>query len=299
MRKFVALVFLIIIAGLAWLGVSVRHRIAEKEARQKAAAEKKFEEVKVTLIEGWGNAEIFAALEKAGFGSVADFEKAEKELDRSKYGFLDTIPPKVDLEGYFFPDTYRIAKNATPSDVLDMLLENFKTRFAKVQAGANYTDGYYIIPGFETLHLKNRVAPGLTLHEVVTLAAIVEKETGKRGEAATSDRLLEERKTVAGIFLNRLTIGQALQSDATVNYITKSGRSSSTLADTEIDSPYNTYKYAGLPPGPIGSPSSASLSAVLSPIKTDYFYFLHSATGEIYYAKTFEQHVNNRNKYLK
>lgn len=299
MRKFVTLLFLIIVAGLIWLGVSVRHKMKDTEARQKAAAEKKFEEIKVTLIEGWTNAEIFTALEKAGFGSVANLEKAEKELDRSKYGFLDTVPPKVDLEGYFFPDTYRIAKNATPTEVLDILLANFKTRFAKAKTEANYVDGYFIIPGFETLRFKNRVAPGLTLHEVVTLAAIVEKETGRRGEVATSDRLLEERKTVADIFLNRLTIGQALQSDATVNYITKSGRSSATLADTEVDSPYNTYKYAGLPPGPIGSPSLSSLSAVLAPIKTDYFYFLHSTSGEIYYARTFDEHVNNRNKYLK
>lgn len=299
MRKVATLLFLIIVAGLIWLGVSIRHKMAEEEARQKAAAEKKFEEVKVVIIEGWTNAEVFAALEKAGLGSAANFEKAEKDIERSRYGFLDTVPSKVDLEGYFFPDTYRIAKNATPVEVLETLLNNFKTRFAKAQTEANYKDGYYIIPGFETLHLKNRVASGLTLHEVVTLAAIVEKETGRKGEAATSDRLLEERKTVAGIFLNRLAIGQALQSDATINYITKSGRSSSTLADTEIESPYNTYKYPGLPLGPIGSPSLSSLRAVLAPTKTDYFYFLHSTTGEIYYAKTFDEHVNNRNKYLR
>lgn len=299
MKKIALLIFIIILASLTWLGVSIRHKMAEEEARQKAAAEKKFEEVKVTIIEGWTNAEVFAALEKVGLGSVEDFKKAEKEIDRSQYGFLDTVPSKVDLEGYFFPDTYRIAKNATKTEILETLLSNFKARFAKAQAEANYKDGYYIIPGFETLHLKNRVAPGLTLHEVVTLAAMVEKETGRKGEVATSERLLEERKTVAGIFLNRLSIGQALQSDATINYITKSGRSSSTLADTEIDSPYNTYKYPGLPLGPIGSPSLSSLVAVLAPIKTDFFYFLHSTAGEIYYAKTFDEHVTNRNKYLK
>lgn len=299
MKRFFIVILLFVLAGLVWIGISVRHTMNEKEARLKATAEKKLEEVKVTLIEGWTNTEIFTALEKAGLGSTADFEKAAKDIDRSEYAFLDTVPSKVGLEGYFFPDTYRIAKNATPAEVLDTLLSTFKTRFTKAQTAANYTDGYYIIPGFETLHLKNRVAPGLTLHEVVTLASIVEKETGRRGEDASSDRLLEERKTVAGIFLNRLTIGQALQSDATINYITKSGRSSSTLADTEIDSPYNTYKYTGLPPGPIGSPSLSSLSAVLAPIKTNYFYFLHSTSGEIYYARTFEEHVANKNKYLR
>lgn len=299
MKRFFIIIVLLVLTGLVWAGISVRNRLHEKEARLQASAGKKFEEVKVTIIEGWTNAEIFAALEKAGLGTVVDFEKAEKEIDRSQYAFLDTAPSKVDLEGYFFPDTYRIAKNATPIEILETLLDNFKTRFGQVQAEAHYKDGYYIIPGFELLHLKNRVAPGLTLHEVVTLAAIIEKETGRKGETATSDRLLEERKTVAGIFLNRLSIGQALQSDATINYITKSGRSSSTLADTEIDSPYNTYKYAGLPPGPIGSPSLSSLSAILAPIKTNYFYFLHSTSGEIYYARTFDEHVANKNKYLR
>lgn len=299
MKRLLVVILLFIFAGLAWVGISVRNKMNEKEARLKAAAEKKFEEVKVTLIEGWGNAEVFSALESAGLGTVESFKTAEKDINRSGYAFLETVPSKVDLEGYFFPDTYRIAKNATQTEILGILLDTFQTKFKQASKTSTYKDGYYVLPGYEGMHIKDRVAPGLTLHEVVALAAIVEKETGRAGEAATSDRLLEERKKVAGIFLNRLSIGQALQSDATVNYITKSGRSSSSLADTEIDSPYNTYKYAGLPPGPISNPSLSSLTAVLDPIKTDYFYFLHSSTGEIYYAKTFDDHVANKNKYLR
>jgi UPF0755 protein len=145
-----------------------------------------------------------------------------------------------------------------------------------------------------------RAEPGLTVFDVITLASILEKETGRPGESAVSDRLLEERKIVAGIFLNRLEQGMPLQSDATVNFVTKAGLASPTLDQTKVDSPYNTYKYAGLPPGPIANASYSSVYAVLHPIRSTYLYFLHEQTnGEIHYAATYEEHLRNKQKYLK
>jgi len=112
-------------------------------------------------------------------------------------------------------------------------------------------------------------------------------------------KLQEERRLVAGVFQNRLSLGMALQSDATISYITGSGRSRSTVAETKIDSPYNTYKYAGLPPGPIASPGLLALEAALHPAETDYLYFVTDEGGRAYFAKTLAEHEINKQKYLK
>ena len=110
----------------------------------------------------------------------------------------------------------------------------------------------------------------------------------------------EERRIVAGIFYNRLNAGMALQSDATINYFTGKNDPSPLLEDLEKNSPYNTYKNRGLPPTPIGNPSLSSITAVLNPTNTDYFYFLHKQpSGEPVYSRTFEEHVANKQKYLK
>jgi len=126
------------------------------------------------------------------------------------------------------------------------------------------------------------------LFEVVNLASIVEHEV--------SDS--QQRRAVAGIFYNRLSADIGLQSDATVNFITGKSERRPTADDLEIDSPYNTYKYRGLPPGPISNPSLDSLEATVSYDHNDYLYFLHNQAGEIYYAKTFEEHQKNRELYL-
>ena len=138
----------------------------------------------------------------------------------------------------------------------------------------------------------------MSVYEIVTLASIIEKEAG--GKNLTIDKLDEQRKIIAGIFYNRLKINMPLQSDATISYITKKQNAASELADTKIDSPYNTYKYSGLPLGTICNPSLSSIMAALYPSATDYLYFLHKQPSEdIVYAKTYEEHLINKQKYLK
>lgn len=291
-----------LLAGLALWGLlsSVHKALLTREVRREAAKAQKAPEVKITLIEGLTNAETYTSLAKQGLGSAEGYLAAEKSLDRTTFAFLDDAPKGYTLQGFLFPDTYRFSENSKPEDVLRKLLEAFSSKFASATKDVQTTAGYVIPPGYEELTLKNRIGKGLTAYEIVTLASIIEKETGRAGEPITSERLQTERRTVAGIFLNRLLIGQLLQSDATVNYVTKSGRASATEVDLKIDSPYNTYKYAGLPPGPIANISYTSLYAALHPIKTDFYYFLHSqTTGEIYYAKTFEDQLKNKAKYLK
>lgn len=302
MKKFVISAIILLLLGFTFWSLvsSARQRTAEREARIRAANEAKFEEQKITLIEGWTNEEIYQYLEKQGLGTQADYTQAEEGIDASEYVVLADKPAKQSLQGYLFPDTYRVAKNALPANIVALLLDTFEQKFNQASKDSTEAAGYYVLPGYENLKLKNRTAPGLTAFEVITLASIVEKETGRAGENASSARLLTERQTVAGVFLNRLEAGMALQSDASINYITKSGRASSTAKDLEIDSPYNTYKYPGLPPGPIANVSYSSLYAALHPIETDNLYFLHAQpSGEIYYAKTLDEHNSNRAKYLK
>ena len=127
---------------------------------------------------------------------------------------------------------------------------------------------------------------GKTVHEIITIASIVEREVA--GEA--------DRKIVAGIFLRRLREGMPLQSDATVNYVTKGGRARPTYTDLEADSPYNTYRNKGIPPGPISNPGDASIDAVLHPDDQGYRFFLTDDNGKAYYGKNFDEHKQNRRK---
>lgn len=179
-------------------------------------------------------------------------------------------PADVDLEGYLFPDTYEFSTDATAEDVVKVMLSTMK----------GHIDDIGTVTGD---------AAGMNMHEVLTLASIVEKEV----------RTAETMKNVADIFLKRLEIGMALQSDATINYIINGDDPSPTYADLEVESLYNTYKHAGLPPGPISSPGLNALSAVLHPIHNDYYYFLTTNDGAIYYGVTYDEHLRNKAKWLK
>lgn len=264
------------VAALLVLGLFVRHKIQEREARKQYYLDeqrKKAQEQTITIIEGWTEEDIARYLEQQGVGTSLDFQKAIQIFPRAEDSFLADLPKQASLEGFLFPDTYRLPKPATSEQILTKLLGNFSDKWVEAHTG----------PGAD-VH-------GLTPFQLVTLASIVEKETGNS---------LEERKTIAGIFYNRLKAGMPLESDATLNYITKSGRAQASDADLKLNSPYNTYKHRGLPPGPISNPSLSSLIAVLHANKTDYLYFLHDQkTGQVYYAKTFDQHLQNKFKYLK
>jgi UPF0755 protein len=178
-------------------------------------------------------------------------------------------PDGVDLEGYLFPDTYRFFADATADDIVKKMLDTMETRVNGLDAPTGD-------------------AKGMTTHEILTLASIVEREVRKPSEM----------KNVADIFLKRLSIGMALQADSTVNYVTGGDDPSISLDDRYLDSPYNTYENPGLPPGPISNPGMNALTAVIHPADNPYLYFLTDELGNVYYAETFDQHISNR-KYLK
>jgi UPF0755 protein len=201
------------------------------------------------------------------------YSKITAQTDQflAEYEFLGSIPAGQNLEGYLFPDTYELFTGASTTALVNRQLSTFNTKVYQ-----QYAEEL-------TSH------PKYSLHELLTLASVVEREV----------RQPETRKMVADIFLKRLDIGMPLQSDATINFITNKGMPSPLFKDLEVESPYNTYRNGGLPPGPIANPSISSIEAVLSPTANDYYYFLTTDAGVIHYAKNFDQHVANKFKYLK
>ena len=184
-------------------------------------------------------------------------------------GFVTSTKLSADLEGYLAPNTYRVYKDATLQDVIDKL----KT----AREGE--------LKPFESV-VKDS---GMSEKEILTLASIIEKEANTQ----------EDMAIVADIFFRRLEQNWALQSCATVNYITGKNDPGVCASDKKIDSPYNTYKYPGLPPGPICNPGLDAIKAVLEPKKNDYNYFMTGDDGVMRYARTLEEHNLNVAKYLK
>lgn len=223
----------------------------------------------LTFIEGWTNGDVIEYLKTQDIRLDDVIAESTVQDYRAGYDFLQNAPAKASLEGYLFPNTYEIFISATEEDIMLKMLDEFDKRL---------TDDM-------RAEIKKT---GRTVHDVLIMASLLEKEVRQR----------KTMQVVAGIFYNRLEIGMRLQSDATVNYITQSGRSRSTLKDLEIDSPYNTYKYKGLPPGPIANPGFDALYAAVYPTETSYMYFLTTEEGVIHYARTFNEHVRNKQLYL-
>jgi UPF0755 protein len=229
---------------------------------KKIASGPQRDEVSVKVIEGWSLMDEANMLKDMG----VTLEKPLVSDYESDYPFLAGLPKGVTLEGYLFPDTYRVWKDQLPEGLIKKQLDEFTKK----------TDDF----GTE---LKKQ---GRSMNDVVTLASIVQKEVADKSEM----------KTVAGIFWNRLKIGMPLQSDATVNYITHAGNTRPTAKELKSESPYNTYLNKGLPPGPISNPGADALEAALFPEKSSYLYFLTDANGKLYLAKTLDEHIRNRNK---
>ena len=233
------------------------------------------DEVTVRIPEDVTAKEIAAILEQAGVLSASDFFTAVETTDSrtvapdSTYDFLRDKPTTANLEGYLFPDTYRFFKRATPAHVVKKFLDNFEAKVASTVLGDIRASGH-------------------TVFEVVTLASIVDKEV----------RTDTDRRIAAGIFWKRIEIGMALQSDATVNYVTGKQALQPTNVDLSVGSPYNTYQNRGLPPYPIGNPSLSAIRAVANPEASPYLYFLHKPDGTTVFSKTYEEHVANKQKYL-
>ena len=224
----------------------------------------------LTFIEGWSNAQYADYLSKQGLGSPSDFLAIiqKKESWWNDYSVLNSRPLDRDLEGYLFPDTYRIYSDASLEDIVKKMLSNLENKI--------------------TPELKSEIKKqGKTIHEVLTLAAVLEKEV-------STD---VDRKIVADIFYKRIDAGMALQADSTVNYATGKSNPRASSKDLEIDSLYNTYKYRGLPPGPICNLSISAIIAAIYPTANPYWYFLTTPSGEVIYSKTFEEHVAAKRKY--
>lgn len=221
-------------------------------------------EVTITIPEGSDIYTIGDILESGLKFSRDDFIKATEEFDTTQYDFIKNNS----LQGYLYPDTYRFFDDSNTEAVIIKMLNNFQKK---------------ALPS-----LMNN--DKLSTYEVLILASIVEKEV------ATFD----DRKIVAGIFMNRLKAGMKLQSDATVNFITQSGRAQSTLDDLKIDSPYNTYRVTGLPPGPITNPSVEAIKSVVAYQSNDYYFFLTSRDDppKTIFSKTFEEHTKAKKQYL-
>jgi UPF0755 protein len=285
-------ILLLLLVGLVGGALVYRQRKARWQEYKKNVENQKAEEITIRIIEGWSNQEIAEYLDKQGIVTADIFFKSTLNYPASEY--KNQLPPEAltNLQGFLYPNTYRLFKSIT-----NRIITSDKDA-AQVVIKKLLTEFFNKLPNNAENLARQQ---GLSLYQAITLASIIEKETGRNALTADSKQNLdEERKIIAGIFYNRLKIKMALQSDATINYITGKNDPSATLADLEIDSPYNTYKYSGLPPTPIANPSLSSILAVLSPTKTDYLYFLHKQpTGEPVYAKTFDEHVKNKVKYLK
>lgn len=189
---------------------------------------------------------------------------------KNEYEFLKDLPNNT-LEGFLFPDTYLIYKDANASDIIKKMLDNFNNK---------------LTPALLT-EIK---AQGKSLYDILKTASILEREVKSE----------KDMKIVAGILWQRLASNMALQVDSSLKYIIGGNNPSLTLNELDIDSPYNTYKYRGLTPTPIGNPGISAIRATIYPEKSDYWYYLSAKdSGETIFAKTYEEHKQNIQKYLK
>ena len=214
----------------------------------------------LTFPEGLTIGEMARIFEQRGFGTAEAFVRAAGDVS-----LVNTFDPEArDLEGYLFPETYGLPRRVEASTLVRQMVG----RFEKV---------------FDADLRKAAAERGLSVRQAVTLASLVEKETAKP----------EELPLVAAVYLNRVRIGMGLQGDPTVIYaLQKAGRYDGNLSreDLAFDSPYNTYKYAGLPPGPIAAPGRGALEAVARPADVDYLYFVSRNDGSHDFSRTYEEH---------
>ena len=224
------------------------------------------ESIRVTIPEGYTVGDIAIALEKNQIMKAKDFLAEAKTYVPYPY-MKGTKPATYPVEGFLFPSTYEIPVGATPRDVIQMMADEMNR---------------YLTPAVK----KQIQAQHMSIHDFVTLASIVERES-----------LFDaDRPTIAGVFKKRLAHGIPLQSDATISYVLGYAKEDVTIGDTQLQSPYNTYVSKGLPPGPIANPGKKSLDAVLYSENTDYLYFVADKEGHNHFSKTYEEHLAAVNK---
>lgn len=226
-----------------------------------------------TVLPGWRLEEVAATVPTSGLGfSPQDFLAASHSRPEG-YAFLADLPEGASVEGFLFPGIYRLPRELTAAEVLAVLLDNFSANLStEIQTGFN--------------------RQGLNIYEAVILASIVQRESV----------LVDEMPLIASVFLNRLKIGMQLEADSTAQYAIGYNEIQKTWwtnplsrGDLQLDSQYNTYRYPGLPPGPIANPGIVALRAVAFPAQTPYYFFRATCddSGRHLFAETFEQHLMN------
>ncbi|MDD4510372.1 MAG: endolytic transglycosylase MltG [Oscillospiraceae bacterium] len=219
--------------------------------------------VSVTIPEGYTLKQIFELLEEKGVSSYKKLEEMAATYDYN-FSFLQDIPlgEATRLEGYLFPDTYDFYLGEDSKTVLNKMLVNFDSKV--------------------TAEMREQATKrGYSVHEIIVIASMIEKETTGA-----------DQKNIASVIYNRLNSNnfQYLQVDATVQYALKERKEKLSLEDLEVDSPYNTYKYEGLPAGPIANPGLVSINAALNPAKTNYYYYALGEDNMHHFFRTFREH---------
>ena len=225
---------------------------------------------KITFPEGWSDKQMAERLSNNGFSGDEFLKLANNPKyflkKHNNYDFLKEIPDGKNLEGFLFPDTYLFANKSDAETIIEKMLNNFSQKLSEDLR--------------KEIERQNK-----TIYEIITMASILEKEV----------KSSNDKKIVSGIFWKRMKNGQAFQSCATLAYILGENKKQYSYKDTKIESPYNTYLYPGLPPGPISNPGLDSILAAIYPIKTDYNYFLNNPeTGKTVFSKTLTEHNINK-----
>ncbi len=218
--------------------------------------------VRFTVPEGFQVRDIAAKLEREEIANEKQFISLASKY--APYEYMNSgNNVEIISEGFLFPDTYEIDTTGDENAVLKMMTQNFDNRL--------------------TPEMRQRAKEkNLSIHDLITLASIVEVEAG-------SDK---DRPIIAQVFLKRMEIGMPLQSCATILYAMKKRKEDLSIEDTKLESPYNTYMNPGLPPGPISNPGLASINAVLYPADTDYLYFVADHDGNTYYSSSYSEHLD-------
>lgn len=232
-------------------------------------------DLSVTFPEGFTLKQIAERLDAQGIVKKDAFlTAATAERFRAEFPFLAGAPQGASLEGYLFPDTYRFYRDSDPRAVLQRILQRFGEQLDAAQK--------------ETGAIPGGGHPAASAHALVTMASIVEREVQSE----------DDMRVVAGILWDRLRVGMGLDADATVRYALDNWEEPLTVKDLAVDSPYNTRKYRGLPPGPIGNPGLQSLKAALKPESSKFVYYLSAPDGRTIFSVTLDEHNRAKATYL-
>lgn len=227
------------------------------------------EAARLVVPEGYTVRQTAQALAKLGIVQEEDFLKAANDSFLLYPYMKGNRQVTYVTEGFLFPDTYIISKDADAETVVKMMLKNFDQHL--------------------TSDMRQQIAAkNMSIYQFVTLASLIEKEA----------KYPEDRPLIASVFLNRLAQHMKLQSDASISYAMGTHKAAYSISETEYDSPYNTYRYEGLPPGPIGNPGMDCMKAILEAPTTSYLYFVADKDGHNYFATTYEEHMQNVREHM-